>query len=104
MKRSNKHQIQQIVLNNLTGGINTSDAPERIPETDMVRCQNFVYDNLRLRSRGGISPTDFAMSNNIKALYYDVDTNTSLIFLDDGSVYSWMVGQLPALLGNLTGK
>lgn len=104
MKRSNKHQIQQIVLNNLTGGINTSDAPERIPETDMVRCQNFVYDNLRLRSRGGISPTDFPMPSNIKALYYDVDTNTSLIFLDDGSIYSWMVGQLPILLGSLTGK
>lgn len=105
MKRSNKHQdTQRITLNNLVGGINISDAPERIPDTDMQICKNFIYDNLRLRSRGGISPTDFTMAGNIKSLYYDVDTNTSLIFLDDGSVYSWIVGKTPKSVGMLTGN
>lgn len=103
MRRTNKHQIQRITLNNLTGGINTSDAPERIAETDMIVCQNFIYDNLRLRGRGGISPVNFQMAGEINSIYYDVDTNTSLIFLKDGTVYSWLVGQMPTEVGKLTG-
>ena len=104
MRRTNKHQMQRITLNNLTGGINTSDAPERIAETDMVVCKNLIYDNLRLRSRGGISPVSFQMAGEINSLFYDVDTNTSLIFLKDGTVYYWVVGQNPAELGKLTGN
>lgn len=104
MRRTNKHQMQRITLNNLTGGINTSDAPERIAETDMVVCKNLIYDNLRLRSRGGISPVSFQMAGEINSLFYDVDTNTSLIFLKDGTVYSWIVGQNPVELGKLTGN
>lgn len=104
MKRSNKHQIQQIIFNNLTGGINTSDAPERIPETDMQVCKNFIYDNLRLRSRGGLLATSFSMESPIVSLYYDVDTNTSLIFLENGNIYTWSTSKLPVLAGSLTGK
>lgn len=104
MKRSNKHQIQSIVLNNLVGGVNTSDAPERIPETDMYVCQNFIYDNLRLRSRGGLSAASFSMADTIKALYYDVDTNTALIFLENKNVYAWETGKLPVLIGSVTGS
>lgn len=103
MKRSNKHQVQKIVLNNLIGGINTSDAPERIPDTDMQVCENFIYDNLRLRSRGGLSAASFSMEENIVSLYYDVDTNAALIFLENKNVYVWHGGNLPVLIGSLTG-
>lgn len=103
MRRTNKHQMQRITLNNLSGGINTSDAPERIAETDMIVCKNLIYDNLRLRSRGGISPVSFQMAGDIKSFFYDVDTNTSLIFLKDGTVYTWTVGQNPNEIGKLTG-
>lgn len=105
MKRSNKHQdMQRITLNNLVGGINISDAPERIPDTDMQICKNFIYDNLRLRSRGGLSTVSFNMAGSITSMYYDVDTNSSLIFLADGSIYSWIVGKTPTNIGVLTGN
>lgn len=103
MRRSNKHQSQRIVFNNLIGGVNTSDAPERIPETDMQVCKNFIYDNMRLRGRGGIKPVPFTLSDDVRAIYHDTDTNILFIFLNDQSFYRWTVGQPPQYVGKVNG-
>lgn len=105
MKRYNKHNdMQRITLNNLVGGINISDAPERIPDTDMQVCKNFIYDNLRLRSRGGLKKLPYQLESDIRSMYYDVDTNTSLLFTEGGAIYSWTVGKAPEQVGTLTGN
>lgn len=105
MKRYNKHNnMQRITLNNLVGGINISDAPERIPDTDMQVCKNFIYDNLRLRSRGGLKKLPYQLESDIQSMYYDVDTNTSLLFTEGGVIYSWTVGKAPEQVGTLTGN
>jgi hypothetical protein len=105
MKRSNKHEVQHIVFQGLTGGIDISQAPENIADTDMQICQNFIYakDSKRLTGRGGLSAPVYAFSQNIKSSYYDDDTDTIFLFLADGSIYSYVVGQIPSLLGALTG-
>ena len=105
MKRYNKHNgMQRITLNNLVGGINISDASERIPDTDMQVCKNFIYDNLRLRGRGGLKKLPYQLESDIRSMYYDVDTNTSLLFTEGGGIYSWTVGKAPEQVGTLTGN
>ena len=105
MKRYNKHNgMQRITLNNLVGGINISDAPERIADTDMQVCKNFIYDNLRLRGRGGLKKLPYQLESDIRSMYYDVDTNTSLLFTEGGAIYSWTVGKAPEQVGTLTGN
>lgn len=105
MKRSNKHtNMQPISLNNLVGGINISDAPERIPDTDMSVCKNFIYDrDKRLRARGGLSAPVYTFRSDIKESYYDVDANTLFFFCENGDIQKVIIGQNAKYVGQLTG-
>ena len=105
MKRTNKHQnMQPIVLNNLIGGINVSNATERIPDTDMSVCKNFIYDrDKRLRARGGLSDPIYTFSSPVIESYYDVDANTLFFFCENQDIYKVVVGQTAENIGKTTG-
>lgn len=106
MKRSNKHSnMQPIALNNLVGGINVSNATERIPDTDMSVCKNFIYDrDKRLRARGGLSDPIYTLSSPIVDTYYDVDANQIFVFCEDKSAHKITIGSGIVDIGNLTGS
>ena len=88
MQRSNKHQMQQVTLSPLSGGINVAVPPEQIDETDMQECQNMWYerDTQRLVGRGGLRLVG-TYDSSIKSLHYDIESNTSFIFLSNGDGY-----------------
>ncbi len=89
MRRSNKHQMQQVTLSPLSGGINVAVPPEQIGETDMQECQNMWYerDTQRLVGRGGLQLVS-TYDSAIKSLHYDIESNTSFVFLSSGDGYS----------------
>ena len=105
MKRTNKHaNMQPIAINNLIGGINVSNATERIPDTDMSVCKNFIYDgDKRLRGRGGLSEPLYTLPSAIRDTYYDVDANQIFIFCEDKSIYKLTAGGALENIGTLTG-
>lgn len=106
MKRTNKHSNMQVTaFSNLIGGINVSDSPERIPETDMQVCKNFIYDrDKRLTGRGGLSEPVYTFSDYIKGSYYDVDMNTLFFVLNNKTLMKVVIGQEPEELGLVTGS
>lgn len=93
MKRSNKHTTSKLNLYPLSGGINVAQVAEQIGENDMQECQNFVYEknSQRLVGRGGLEKIA-EFDYDIIGLYYDIDTNTSFIFLDEGDCYQAIIG------------
>lgn len=89
MRRTNKHQVSKVKFYPLSGGINVSQPAEQIAENEMQACQNFIYDrdSQRLIGRGGlqqVSTFDYA----IRGMYYDIDTNTTFVFLTSRDAYS----------------
>lgn len=86
MRRASKHKSQAIAFANLTGGVNTSTTPELIGDNDLVACQNFVYDAQRLVGRGGLKALD-TFNSEIISLYYDIESNTTFVFLKDRNVW-----------------
>lgn len=104
MRRRNTHQTTRITFTPLTGGINTADNPDRIESGEMTDCANFLYEQgtLTLTPRGGLKKVH-TFSSPIRALHYDVDTNTLFIFLTDRSTYIRIGSDEPKHIGTTTG-
>ena len=104
MRRRNTHQTSRIAFTPLTGGINTADSPDRIAEGEMPDCTNFLYKQgtLALTPRGGLTKLH-TFPSPIRALHYDVDTNTLFIFLTDRSTYIRIGNDVIKYIGTTTG-
>ena len=76
MRRTNKHQINRVSFVGMTGGVNISQAPEQIADTEMQKAQNFIYaiDSKRLKGRGGLgllytmNQRPFTIHNDIQGI------------------------------------
>jgi len=93
MKRSTKHQFKKVQFAPLNGGVNVSQVPEQIAENEMQLCENFWYeqDTQRLVGRGGLQLIK-ALGKGVKSMFYDIETNTTLIFTEDRDCYKAVVG------------
>ena len=105
MRRSNKHAPKIVTFANLTGGINISQAPEQLADTDMQVCKNFIYerDSKRLTGRGGLSAPVYQLPADIRARWYDVDMNVLFFVTENREIYSLVSGQNTVSIGSLTG-
>ena len=90
MRRTNKHQINRVSFIGMTGGVNISQAPEQIADTEMQQAQNFIYaiDSKRLKGRGGLGLLN-TTDETIRDMWYDVDTNVLLLFTTTFKVYRY---------------
>ena len=106
MRRINKHSARSIQFMGLTGGVNISQAPEQIADTEMQLAQNFIYarDSKRLTGRGGLGKIQTIANGSIREMCYDVDTNVLLLFADTYKAYRYITGQEPILIGTLDGS
>lgn len=106
MRRSNKHSPKIVTFANLTGGINISQAPEQLADTDMQVCKNFIYerDSKRLTGRGGLSEPVYQFDTAIRGSWYDVDQNVLFFVLEDNSIHCVVSGHEMKDIGNTTGK
>lgn len=105
MRRTNKHQINRVSFIGMTGGVNISQAPEQIADTEMQQAQNFIYaiDSKRLKGRGGLGLLN-TMNETIRDMWYDVDTNVLLLFTTTFKAYRYVMGQTPTYIGKLNGS
>ncbi len=105
MRRTNKHQINRVSFIGMTGGVNISQAPEQIADTEMQQAQNFIYaiDSKRLKGRGGLGLLN-TTDETIRDMWYDVDTNVLLLFTTTFKVYRYVMGQTPIYIGRLNGS
>ena len=105
MRRMNKHSVRNINFIGLTGGVNVSQAPEQINNTEMQVAQNFIYalDSKRLTGRGGLGKV-YTMGVTIRDMFYDVDTNILILFTGDYKAYRYILGQEPIYIGDLSGS
>ena len=88
-KLAYKHNVDQIVFGDLSGGINVSITSNNIDNKEMQECINMSYerDTRILATRGGLSPTVQSFTSPIKSLAYDNETGVTFIFLDNKEVY-----------------
>ena len=106
MRRTMKHNATQFVFNDFSGGINIMSEGDLIAQNEMQECQNFYFIGYQrsLTARGGMSKALVTFPENISGTYYDVDTNTFLAFLRDGSIYRVLsLHTEPLKVGKLTG-
>lgn len=105
MRRTNKHQINRVSFIGMTGGVNISQAPEQIADTEMQQAQNFIYaiDSKRLKGRGGLGLLN-TTDETIRDMWYDVDTNVLLLFTTTFKAYRYVMGQTPIYIGKLNGS
>ena len=105
MRRTNKHQINRVSFIGMTGGINISQAPEQMADTEMQQAQNFIYaiDSKRLKGRGGLGLLN-TTDETIRDMWYDVDTNVLLLFTTTFKAYRYVMGQTPTYIGKLNGS
>lgn len=105
MRRTNKHQINRVSFIGMTGGVNISQAPEQIADTEMQQAQNFIYaiDSKRLKGRGGLGLLN-TTDEKIRDMWYDVDTNVLLLFTTTFKAYRYVMGQTPTYIGKLNGS
>lgn len=105
MRRTNKHQINRVSFIGMTGGVNISQAPEQIADTEMQQAQNFIYaiDSKRLKGRGGLGLLN-TTDETIRDMWYDVDTNVLLLFTTTFKAYRYVMGQTPTYIGKLNGS
>lgn len=89
----------------MTGGVNISQAPEQIADTEMQQAQNFIYaiDSKRLKGRGGLGLLN-TMNETIRDMWYDVDTNVLLLFTTTFKAYRYVMRQTPTYIGKLNGS
>jgi len=107
MRRSTKHAATRLQFTDFTGGINVAVSGEQIAQNEMQVCKNFIYkpDSRRLAGRGGLSKPITNFTDKVKDIFYDVDTNTFLVFLNNKEIYSLTTtNSIPNLVGNLTGS
>ena len=105
MRRINKHAVRSVQFIGLMGGVNVSQAPEQIADTEMQEAKNFIYatDSKRLTGRDGLGKV-CEMDAMIRETYYDVDTNILILFTADYKAYRYILGQDPIPIGDLTGS
>ena len=107
MRRTMKHNATRVVYNDFSGGVNVMSEGDLIAPNEMQFCQNlwFLGYQRALVPRGGLSAPLFSLPSAIRGAFYDVDSNTLLVFLVDRSVYS-VAGDMakPKRLGELTGE
>lgn len=99
MKRSTKHQYRKVAFALLNGGINVDLPSAQIAENEMQLCENFWYeqDTQRLVGRGGLQLVE-SLGKGIKSMFYDIETNTTLVFTEDRDCYKVVVGTNSAQL------
>ena len=106
MRRTMKHNATRVVYNDLSGGINVMSEGDLIAPNEMQFCQNlwFLGYQRALVPRGGLSSPVMELPAAIHGTFYDIDSNTLLVFLVDKSVCR-IVGNMtkPLPLGKLTG-
>lgn len=108
MRRSNKHEMRKVAMSPLSGGINLAVPPEQIGENEMQECQNMWYerDTQRLVGRGGLKLVS-SFDNPIKSLCYDLESNTSFVFLYDRNAYNVVLSDVETQrrnIGKVTGE
>lgn len=104
MRPRTRHTRTHLTFTPLTGGINVADAPHLLAEGDMTDCVNFLYEqgSQTLRPRGGLTPiADFPQP--IRAVYHDIDTRLTFVFLTDRTAWRLTEGSDPTYIGTLTG-
>lgn len=107
MRRMAKHNATVLSFADFSGGINVATEGDLIAPNEMQECQNFWLDGYdrTLRPRGGLSEALATFPIDIKSTYYDIDSNTFLVFLKDGSIYRFeSAAAAPDKLGMLTGN
>lgn len=106
MRRTNKHQARTVQFIGMTGGVNISQAPEQIADTEMQEAKNFIYarDSKRLMGRGGLGKVYELKGETIRDMWYDVDTNVLLFFTTNYKAYRYVIGQVPDFIGTLNGS
>ena len=106
MRRISKHQATQIAFNDFTGGINVMSDGDMIAQNELQECQNLIFSGFQrsLSPRGGLSKHFSTLETEILSLFYDVDTNTFLLFTIDGGIYRVVtIDKAPEKIGSLTG-
>ena len=106
MRRTMKHNATQFVFNDFSGGINVMSEGDLIAQNEMQECQNFYFLGYQrsLTARGGLSKPLVTFPVEILGTYYDIDSNTFLVFLRDGSIYHVPTLHVqPIKVGKLTG-
>ena len=106
MRRTMKHNATQFVFNDFSGGINVMSEGDLIAQNEMQECQNFCFLGYQrsLTARGGLSKPLMAFPGDVMGTYYDIDSNTFLVFLLDGSIYHVPTLHVPPeKIGRLTG-
>lgn len=79
---------------------------DMIAMNEMQSCQNlwFIANQRSLSPRGGISAPIVNVGEEVKSTYYDIDTNTLLVFANSGSIYRVVSMESAELIGRLTGN
>ena len=106
MRRTMKHNATQYVFNDFSGGINVMSEGDLIAQNEMQECQNFYFLGYQrsLTARGGLSKPLVTFPEDIMGTYYDIDSNTFLVFLRDRSIYQVPTLHVaPVKVGKLTG-
>ena len=106
MRRTMKHNATQFVFNDFSGGINVMSEGDLIAQNEMQECQNFYFLGYQrsLTARGGLSKPLMTFPGEVMGTYYDVDSNTFLVFLLDGTIYHVPTLSVPPeKIGRLTG-
>lgn len=88
MRRATKHQFNKMQFSPLNGGVNVSQVGEQIADNEMQECKNFWYekDSMRLVGRGGLSKLE-DFESRVVSMYYDIETNTTFVFLANRDCY-----------------
>ena len=107
MRRMMKHNATRIVYNDFSGGINVMTDGDLIAPNEMQFCQNFWFSGYQraLLPRGGLSSPVAEFPEAVRGAFYDVDSNTLLVFLVDKSVHI-LTGELSKVerIGVLSGE
>lgn len=106
MRRTMKHNARPLVFNDFSGGINVMSEGDLIAMNEMQECQNFYFLGYQrsLTARGGLSKPLVTFPEDIMGTYYDIDSNTFLVFLLDGTIYHVPTLSVPPeKIGRLTG-
>lgn len=86
--------------------MNIYSAANLLAENEARIIENYEFDinGDMLKTRGGLSAPIYTFATNIKGVFFDYEMNVYLVFLINNSVYKYVEGQSPLLLGTLTGS
>jgi hypothetical protein len=107
MRRTMKHAATQVVFTDFSGGLNVMSEGDLIAPNELQTCQNFWFlgHQRSLTARGGLSKPLVKFQGSILGTFYDIDSNTFLVFLTSGSIFRVAsLTQPPEPIGTLTGR